>query len=235
MKFATLWYTFAVSKEYEQYCPMALGLERIGERWTLLIVRDLLFGPMRYSDLKASLPGIATNMLANRLTEMQGAGIISKREMPPPAASTVYELTELGRGLVPVLVELGRWGMKFLPEHGFDNLDMVEALRTRAPFASQRTPPFDESYEFVLDGRKIGLEVTPGNVEVLDGSPEDPVATLTLDCSSLMELILLGKTLDVAQAEGKLEVQGDAAAAERAISLFRIPGVEPIVELAADS
>lgn len=214
---------------------MALGLERIGERWTLLIVRDLLFGPMRYSDLKASLPGIATNMLANRLTEMQGAGIISKREMPPPAASTVYELTELGRGLVPVLVELGRWGMKFLPEHGFDNLDMVEALRTRAPFASQRTPPFDESYEFVLDGRKIGLEVTPGNVTVLDGSPEDPVATLTLDCSSLMELILLGKTLDEARAEGKLEVQGDAAAAERAIALFRIPGVAPTVELAAGS
>ena len=222
-----------MSKEYEQYCPMALGLERIGERWTLLIVRDLMFGAMRYSDLKTAIPGIATNMLANRLSEMQNAGIIAKRELPPPAASTVYELTELGRGLAPVLLELGKWGMKFLPEQGIDDLDMVEALRARAAFAAQRTPPFDESYELVVDGRVIGLDVTPGNVAVSPGAPEDPVVTLTVASSTLIELMLLGKSVVEAEAEGKAEVQGDPAAAERLLDLFRLPGTEAGVALAA--
>ena len=213
-------------KDYEQYCPVAFGLERIGERWTLLIVRDLLFGPMRYSDLKAGLPSIATNMLANRLSEMQEAGIISKRELPPPAASTVYELTDVGRGLTPVLVELGKWGMRFLPEHGFDGLDMVEALRSRARFAAGRTPSFEESYTLVVDGQVIGIEVSPGNVTVLDYAPGGAAASLTLDCSTLMELSLLGTTLKEAQDQGRVELAGDADAAERVLSLFRLPAAE---------
>ena len=223
-----------MSKDYEQYCPMAMGLERIGERWTLLIVRDLLFGPMRYSDLKEGLPGIATNMLANRLTEMQEAGIIVKREMPPPAASTVYELTELGRGLAPVLLELGKWGMSFLPAH--DKVGFVkEGLRARVPFIAERMSSSEESCTLIVDDEVIGFNIRPGSIEVLDAAPNDSAVTLTLDCSTLMELMLLGKTLDDARAEGKLEIQGDEAAAERCLSLFRIPGTEPVDKLAATS
>lgn len=219
-----------MKKKYEQYCPVALGLERIGERWTLLMVRDLLFGPMRYSDLKAGLPGIATNMLANRLTEMQEAGIIAKREMPPPAASTVYELTDVGRGLVPVLVELGKWGMKFLPEHDLEGF-VREGLEARARIAAQRAAT-NESCALVVDGEAIGFQVRPGVVDVLGTVPDDAAGTLTLSCSALMELMLLGKTVAEAEAEGTAEVEGDPAAVERLLDLYRLPASERLPALA---
>jgi len=88
-------------KNYHQFCPMALSLERIGERWTLLVVRDLLWGPMRYSDLERSLVGIGSNLLSGRLKDLQAAGIVEKYELPPPAASTVDALTDVGRELQP--------------------------------------------------------------------------------------------------------------------------------------
>ncbi len=223
-----------MKKEYEQYCPMALGLERIGERWTLLIVRDLMFGPMRYSDLKAGMPAIATNMLANRLAEMQETGIISKREMPPPAASTVYELTELGRGLAPVLLELGKWGMSFLPAHDMGGF-VREGLRARAPFAAERTSSSAESITLIVDDEVIGFDVRPGSVEVLNTAPPNAVGTLTLDCSTLMELMLLGKSVIQAEADGDADLQGDAAAVERLLDLYRLPGTTPAVALAATS
>ena len=220
-----------MKKDYKQYCPMALGLERIGERWTLLMVRDLMFGPMRYSDLMEGLPGIATNMLANRLTEMQEAGIIARREMPPPAASTVYELTELGRGLAPVLLELGKWGMSFLPAHDKGGF-VREGLRARAPFAAERTSSSAESVTLIVDDEVIGFNVRPGSVEVLDTAPSNPAGTLTLDCSTLMELMLLGKSVVQAGADGKADLQGDPAAVERLLDLYRLPGTTPAVAFA---
>lgn len=223
-----------MSKEYEQYCPMALGLERIGERWTLLIVRDLMFGAMRYSDLKTAIPGIATNMLANRLSEMQDAGIIAKRELPPPAASTVYELTDSGRALAPVLLELGRWGMRFLPEHNEAGF-MREGFKARAPFAAEHAATSTEAYTVVVDGEVIGFDVRPGSIEVLDTPALEATVTLSLNCATLMELMLLGKSVVEAEAEGKAEIQGDPAAAERLLDLFRLPGTEAGVALAATS
>lgn len=220
-----------MSKEYEQYCPMALGLERIGERWTLLIVRDLMFGPMRYSDIKAGIPGIATNMLANRLAEMQAAGIISKREMPPPAASSVYELTEVGRSLTPVLIELGKWGMNFLPKH-YEGEHIREGLKARAPFAQERAEA-SESYTMIVDDVVIGFHVSPGALDVSGEAPAEPAVTLALSSSTLSELMLLGKSVRQAQADGDVDLQGDQAAAERLLNLFRFPGIEPAVKLAA--
>jgi len=100
-------------RSYQQFCPAARALDVVGERWTLLIVRDLLLGPKRYTDLQAGLPGIGPNVLADRLRSLEGAGLVRKRRLPPPAASTVYELTELGAGLRPALEELFRWGLHF--------------------------------------------------------------------------------------------------------------------------
>ena len=220
-----------MSKEYEQYCPMALGLERIGERWTLLIVRDLMFGPMRYSDLKARIPGIATNMLANRLSEMQDSGIIVKRELPPPAASTVYELTDSGRALAPVLLELGKWGMRFLPEHNEAGF-MREGFKARAPFAAEHADSSTGAYTLIVDGEVIGFNVRPSNIEVTDEAVQASAVTLSLSCSTLMELMLLGKSVVKAEAEGKAEVQGDPAAAERLLDLFRLPDQSRVPSLA---
>ncbi len=101
-------------KRYDQYCPVAHALDLVGERWALLVVRELMHGPKRYTDLADSLPGIGTNILASRLRDLEACGIVAKRRLPPPAASRVYELTEYGRGLRTVLRELALWGARSL-------------------------------------------------------------------------------------------------------------------------
>jgi DNA-binding HxlR family transcriptional regulator len=101
-------------KSYRQFCGVARALDRVGERWTLLIVRNLLLGPRRYSDLLAELPGITTNLLAKRLRELEGLRVIDKQLLPAPLGVSVYRLTEMGRALEPVIMELGRWGGRFM-------------------------------------------------------------------------------------------------------------------------
>jgi DNA-binding HxlR family transcriptional regulator len=101
-------------RPYDQYCPIAHSLGLVGERWTLLVVRELLHGPKRYTDLADHLPGIGTNILALRLKELEAAGIVEKKKLPPPFASTVYELTSAGRELRPVLHELARFGARLM-------------------------------------------------------------------------------------------------------------------------
>jgi DNA-binding HxlR family transcriptional regulator len=113
----------ACMKRYDQYCPIAHALDLVGERWSLLIVRELIHGPKRYTDLAASLPGIGTNILAARLKVLEGCGIVAKRRLPPPAASQVYELTPYGAGLKPIMRELALWGLVSLgPPNDDDEL-----------------------------------------------------------------------------------------------------------------
>jgi DNA-binding HxlR family transcriptional regulator len=104
------------ARSYGQFCGIARALDLVGERWALLVVRELVLGPKRFSDLCAGLPGIGSNVLTTRLRELVAAGVIARRQLPPPAASTVYELTEYGQELVPVLLALGRWGARMLGE-----------------------------------------------------------------------------------------------------------------------
>jgi DNA-binding HxlR family transcriptional regulator len=101
-------------KRYDQYCPVAHALDLIGERWALLVVRELMKGPKRYTDLAEHLPGIGTNILAARLRDLEACGIVTKRTLPPPAASRVYELTDYGRELKPVMRQLALWGARSL-------------------------------------------------------------------------------------------------------------------------
>lgn len=110
-------------KRYHQYCPIACTLDVIGERWTLLIVRELVHGPKRYTDLADRLPGIGTNILAARLKDLEAAGLVERRKLPPPAASTVYELTPAGERLRPVLHELTRFGVRLMGPPPADALE----------------------------------------------------------------------------------------------------------------
>ena len=109
-------------KSYDQYCPVAHALDLVGERWSLLVVRELMRGPKRYTDLADHLPGIGTNILAARLRDLETYGIVTKRRLPPPAASRVYELTEYGRALETVLRELALWGARSLGPPAGDEL-----------------------------------------------------------------------------------------------------------------
>ena len=106
------------ARSYGPYCPVARTLELVGGRWTLLIVRELLVGPLRFTDLHAALGGIPRNLLADRLRDLEAHGVVVRRELPPPAARTVYELTDAGRGLLPVIGALAEWGLTHLPPPG---------------------------------------------------------------------------------------------------------------------
>ncbi|MGH3039187.1 MAG: winged helix-turn-helix transcriptional regulator, partial [Gaiellaceae bacterium] len=101
-------------KRYEAYCPVAHALGLVGERWALLVVLELMHGPKRYTDLVERLPGIGTNILAARLRDLEAGGVVTRRTLPPPAASRVYELTEYGLALRPAIRELGLWGARSL-------------------------------------------------------------------------------------------------------------------------
>ena len=101
-------------RSYNQYCGIARALDLIGERWALLVIRELVLGPKRFTDLRRGLPDIATNVLSQRLRELEQDGIVTRRQLPPPAASNVYELTEYGQELVPIMLALGRWGASTL-------------------------------------------------------------------------------------------------------------------------
>ena len=108
------------NRSYNQYCGLAYALDIIGERWTLLIVRELIPGPRRFTDLLDGLPGISTNLLSERLKSLEQQGLLCRRILPPPAGSTVYELTSLGRALENSLIELGKWGSQFVPSSSED-------------------------------------------------------------------------------------------------------------------
>jgi DNA-binding HxlR family transcriptional regulator len=165
-------------KRYDQYCPVAHALGLVGERWALLVVLELMRGPKRYTDLAEHLPGIGTNILASRLRDLEAGGIVARRTLPPPAASRVYELTEYGRALRPVIRELALWGARSLgPPTTDDELFpgwLENALDTvLAPIA----PP--GRFEFRVGDEVASLvdgEAHPGSVEeadvVVEGDPD---------------------------------------------------------------
>jgi DNA-binding HxlR family transcriptional regulator len=171
-------YTRAMAKKrsYDQYCPMAHALDLVGERWNLLVVRELMHGPKRYTDLAEHLPGIGTNILASRLRDLEANGIVTKRVLPPPAASKVYELTDYGRDLRSVLRELALWGARSLgPPTGDDELFpgwLANALDVvLAPFA----PP--GRFEF-----RIGDEIASiVDGEAKEGPADEPDVVVTGD------------------------------------------------------
>ena len=135
-----------VKRGYNQFCAAARALDLLGERWTLLLIRDLLTGPKRYTDLLNGLPGIGTNLLAGRLKELESVGVVERNELPPPAASTVYELTERGRELQDVIGPLARWGLPLLERRGREQAWQPEwsILAMQATFRPERAAGVNE-------------------------------------------------------------------------------------------
>jgi len=192
-----------MAKRYEQYCPVAHALELIGERWSLLIVRELLTGPKRYTDLAGAVPRIGTNVLAARLKELEGCGIVGKRRLPPPTPVQVYELTPYGRALKPVMRELALWGLRSLgaPQEE-DELApgwLESALDTVfAPVA----PP--GSLEFRIGGEVVSLV----DGEARAGPAEQPDVVLEADPAGFYYLFVERRWDDV-------NVEGDRSLLER--------------------
>jgi len=192
-------------KPYNQYCPVAHALDLVGERWSLLLVRELQHGPLRYSDLHERLQGCSTNVLAARLKDLEAGGVIERRKLPPPAASTVYDLTTTGAALAPVLAALARWGLRTLgpPPNNLEEPPgwLEKALRTTvvayAPGARIGFHISDEQAS--LDGGTV----VPGLLEDADaivrGTPQD-----------LYGLLVTGDL-------GSAEIDGDVEVVERLV------------------
>ena len=200
-------------RSYGQYCTVARALDVVGERWTLLLVRELSTGPKRFKDLLGGLPGIGTNLLTNRLKALEADGVVRRATLPPPAGSNVYELTELGRSLEPVIVGLSRWGAKLLDApREEDNLRAgwaaVAMWSVIGPGTAGGRPG---AYEFRIDGEAFHVRVRDGEegdrVEVRQGSVPDP------------DLVVVGEAESfLAVASGRLSpeeaVQSEALRAE---------------------
>ncbi|MFE0001236.1 winged helix-turn-helix transcriptional regulator [[Kitasatospora] papulosa] len=202
-------------RSYDQFCATARALDSVGDRWTLLIVRELLAGPRRYTDLHADLPGVSTDVLASRLRDMEQGGLAVRRRLPPPAAAAVYELTEHGRGLLPVLTALARWGAPALDErrptdavraHWFA-LPLLRALDglTRSGVVEVRLP----EGEFHL---RVGAEAS-GEVYGY-GSADRPDACLVLDADAVLAVGRGGSTLVDAVEGGRAKVLGEGPLAD---------------------
>ena len=211
-------------RTYCDGCAAAHALDIIGERWALLVVRELLLGPKRFTDLRAGLPAVSPNVLAQRLRELERAGVLRRRKLPPPAASKVYELTEWGMELEPVIVRLGRWGARS-PSKPRDAALGVNSLvlSFRTMFAPHAAEGLRASYELRLGEDVFVAVVDDGRFEIARGSAEKPDATIETDAATLAALVYEGRDLAEALSAGEVKIEGDEAAVERFVRLFPLP------------
>jgi len=201
-------------KTYGQRCPLARGLDIVGERWTLLVVRELMLGPRRYTDLADGLPGVGTNILAARLADLQSAGLVTKRELPPPTAVSVYELTEAGRALAPSLTALSEWGER----HGTPTADS-QAVRPQwilTSMARRNTHLLANRACELRIGRDV-FELTGdgSNLAVTNGTARFPDATITLEPNVFYALAT--KRITPRKARERAIQDGDQAVAAQVL------------------
>ncbi len=219
------------SRSYDQFCPLAYALDLVGERWTLLIVRELLAGPRRFKDLTDGLPGISSNLLSERLDSLERQGVLCRRRLPPPAGSTVYELTPWGHGLESAVLELGRWGVRLLPTSLEGNaLPSVGtcALGIRAFFRPERARGVDETYELRLGHEVLQVRVREGELCVQQGEGLRADAVFHTDVPSYLGLFSGQITPDEAVAGGLIRIEGDPGALRRFLELCGLPGADEV-------
>lgn len=210
-----------MSRTYDQYCPVARALELVGERWTLLVARELVLGPRRFTDLMAGLPGVSANVLASRLKDLEQEGMVARRTLPPPAASAVYELTDHAAGLVSVLAAMADWGMTMLGEPRPEDEVRGEwivlglAVTAAAPDVADGT-----TYELHIDGEVLHVQVRDRNLQPHQGPADDPDAVVRLDATTLADLALGRLDVDDALPTGRVTMEGDEDAARRLVASF---------------
>ncbi|MBO1413259.1 helix-turn-helix domain-containing protein [Streptomyces sp. FH025] len=214
----------AGKRRYDDGCGLAHALEMVGERWALLIVRDLLLGPKRFTDLQAGLPGAGPNVLTQRLRDLEQAGVIQRRTLPPPAGSRVYELTEWGAELEPIVVTFGLWGSRspVLPREGEVRADSL-MISMRCTFDATAEPAWSASYEIRLDPDRFTARVVDGQLVALTrGQPTEPADAVLETAPATLDALLNGRTsTEAALADGSLRMTGDTEAGCRLLRAVR--------------
>jgi DNA-binding HxlR family transcriptional regulator len=201
-------------KHYGQACAIARTLDVVGERWSLLLVRELILGPRRYRDLAAGLPGIPSNVLAGRVKDLQAAGVITRRTLPAPTDVTVYELTEAGRALQPALNELLDWGLRYGPEPSQDDVGQP-SWALLAASGRETALPAGQTCELRVGPDFFYLSSDAGTLDVRRGPAPDGDAVVTMTADTLYSLVT-GQTT-VTDAVRHSTVDGDTAIARRAL------------------
>jgi DNA-binding HxlR family transcriptional regulator/putative sterol carrier protein len=207
---------------YQQYCALARALDVAGERWTLLIVRELAPGPRRFTDLIDGLPGISRNLLTVRLRALERDGLVARQELPPPAARQVYELTDDGHDLAHAMAGLIAWGARRVGER-----HPTESFRARWPAVAmagladrEAARGVSETYQYLVDGAAFHFIVDDGSIELRDGRVENPAVTLTTDEETWANLASGEIGTSSATATGALSVAGAPQAIERLRKMF---------------
>lgn len=215
------------NRTYGEACGLAHALDLVGERWAPLVIRELLLGPKRFTDLRAGLAGASPNLLAQRLRELETVGVVRRRRLAPPAGSAVYELTDWGRELEPILLALGTWGLRssLMDGSGARSVDsMMLALRTY--FAPARS--WNGTYELVFDNDRVVIRVRGKRIEIGRDGYGTADATMWTTTQELADLLGDGSRLEPAIKGGRTRVEGDRAALRRLLDAIAIPDPAPV-------
>lgn len=214
-------------RSYDDPCGVARALDVVGERWALLIIRELLHGPKRFTDLHAGLPSVSQNVLSQRLRELENSGVLRRRKLEPPASVWVYELTERGQALEPVLLELARWGSR-VPMTSTAELSVDAAmLALRTTFDPARAARLRSQLELRLGVDRWCADVAGTTLRLRRGTAPAPEATVRTDVATLRALVFGGRELDEAIASAAVSVDGDHDVVRRFLALFPRPVPEP--------
>jgi DNA-binding HxlR family transcriptional regulator len=213
-------------RTYNQYCGLAYALDIVGERWTLLIIRELIPGPRRFKDLVDGLPDISTNLLSDRLKNLEQQGLLRRHKLPPPAGSTVYELTALGQALEKTLLELGKWGSQFVPSsaEGASLLRLGSyALTLKTFFRPELAQGINETYELQVDHEVLQVHINEGKIEIQQGESRRADVIFQTDLTSYLGLLQRQLQPEEAIAAGLIRIEGDPAALSRFLNLCALP------------
>lgn len=223
----------AGKRSYDDGCATAHALELIGERWALLVVRELVLGPKRFGDLRKGLPGISPNVLTQRLQELEAASVVVRRRLPQPASVWVYDLTNWGRELEPLIREIGRWAARS-PTLPMDRPMSVNSviLSFRTMFEPARARSFALTIALTLDGQPFRATVAYGALDIEPGETDAPTAAIDADPNALARVVYGGGSLDAALEQGLLRIEGDRTAVERFVTLFPLPERAPATAVA---
>lgn len=219
----------ATRRSYREACRFAFALDLVGERWALLVVRELLLGPKRFTDLRGGLPHASPNILSERLRELEQAGVVHRRKLPPPAASQVYELTAWGRELEPVVTQLGAWGARSPVPPESDEISASSiVLALRSLFDAEAAGDLEASYELRLGEETFHVSIADGELNLDRGDAEAPSAAIETDPGTLAALLTGQLPLGDALDSGAASIEGSKREVRRFLKLFPMPEPRPI-------